>query len=74
MFVLQYQFEPLIRLYDWDKPDRYNWYCEKHYTGVQAFQTQQRDRFIKYYEETKRYEQLNSKQKELYDRLVNGRS
>lgn len=66
--------EPLIRLYEWDKPDAYSWYCERHYAGAKGFQTQQRDRFIKYYEEPQRYEQLSSKQKALYDRLVDGRS
>ncbi|KON67377.1 hypothetical protein AKG34_21395 [Peribacillus butanolivorans] len=65
--------EPLIKLYEWDKPDTYNWYCEKHYGGALGFQTQQRERFIKYYEVPQRYEQLNSIQKDLYNRLIRGR-
>lgn len=62
--------EPLAKLYEWDKPNQYNWYCKKHYYSVRGFQEDQKARFIEMYSNPASYAYLPEKSKELYDRLT----
>lgn len=62
--------EPLRKLYEWDKPEQYNWYCETHYYSVKGFQEEQKRKFIDAFSHPNSYENLPVKSKELYDRLT----
>lgn len=62
---------PLRKVYMWNKPERYDWYCDKHYSSVKAFQNKQKEDFIKTYNRPESYAKLPEHSKRLYDRLTN---
>lgn len=62
--------EPLRKLYEWDSPNRYDWYCEKHYYSVKAFQEEQKRKFIEVYSHPESYAYLPEKSKKLFDQLT----
>lgn len=63
------KIEPLYKVYFWDKPDKYNYFCQKHYKEVEHFQIKQRDDFNKAYIHPDTRAWLSPSNLELWERL-----
>lgn len=61
--------ERLEKLYEWDNPEKWSWYCEEHYRLARGFQNKQKQAFLEYYKEEGRRKWLSGKSLDLYERL-----
>lgn len=59
---------PLFKVYEWNKPDSYSWYCQEHYKQVQAFNAQQKRDFVNEFQSEMSRAYLSPKQLELWER------
>jgi hypothetical protein len=61
--------QPLYKVFAWDKPDRFSWYCGKHYKDVEQFQQQHKRAFIEAYRSPTARATLSPHSLELWERL-----
>ena len=62
-----------VKLYmvtEWNKPEKYTYYCQEHYPQVRQFQQKQMQDFLKSFsDQALRERWLSKEQQELYSRL-----
>ncbi|MEH7117191.1 hypothetical protein V7128_07185 [Neobacillus vireti] len=59
----------LYKVYQWDKPDRYSWYCKDHYRQVEKHHDEQARAFVKGFESEQARAYLSPKQLELWEKM-----
>jgi hypothetical protein len=62
----------LAKLPHWDDPNKFDWYCRNHWYSVRNFQNEQKERFLKHYEDEKMRKRLSEEGRELWECLKNG--
>lgn len=64
-------YEPLEKVYAWDKEDKYSWYCSDHAGQVRAFNRQQEKGFYEHFLDVRHRENyLNDNQRELWEKVA----
>jgi hypothetical protein len=64
------EFNRLYKLHQWDKPDKYDWFCEKHIEQIKDFYEVEKRGFLEHFKDPSlREKYLTEGQRALYDRL-----
>jgi hypothetical protein len=60
----------LAKLYDWENPEKYEWYCQEHWYAVRDFEEEQKERFTSYYSDEARKKSVSEEGLKLWERLT----
>lgn len=64
------RFKKMVKIHEWNKPEKFAWYCEDHYKQVENFQNKEKKEFLEHFKNPKlREKHLSERQRTLYDRL-----
>lgn len=61
--------EPLYKVYKWDKPKEFNWYCYEHLSQAINQEHNEKDQFLNYYNSEFRRKWLKPDQLTLWEKL-----